>query len=117
MNEIEVRENEIEVRELERTSPIIQVAIELGIKVRGNMGLCFNEGRRHPPGEEMTLFFNTARNSFFCKTCRDLGGSVIDLVSQNRKFSREEAIAWLKHRREFDTLTKERYGSKGRKKQ
>jgi hypothetical protein len=108
--------DEIDLQKLERKSPIIQVAIELGVKVQGNMGRCFNEEVHRSMDEAMTLFFNTARNTFFCKTCQDLGGSVIDLVSQHRNLSREDAIAWLEHRLEFDTMTRERYHGKGRKK-
>lgn len=107
---------EIDLRKLEQTSPIIQVAIELGIKVQGNMGRCFNEERHSGENEGMTLYFNPARNTFFCKTCEDINGSVVDLVSRYRGLSRAEAIEWLSHRSEFDRQTSKRYHGKGRKK-
>lgn len=107
---------EVDLQKLERASPIIQVAIELGIKVQGNMGRCFKLEQHAVEDEAMTLFFNTARNTFFCKACSNVGGSVIDLVSQYRNLSRAEATAWLLHRSEFDQLTRERYHGKGRKK-
>ncbi|SPF33599.1 hypothetical protein SBDP1_1150006 [Syntrophobacter sp. SbD1] len=108
--------NEIDLQKLDRTSPIIQVAIELGIKVQGNMAQCFRNAGHPTADATMTLFFDIARNAFFCKTCREVGGSVIDLVSQYRNLSREEAIAWLAHRSEFDMLMRDRYHGKGRKK-
>jgi hypothetical protein len=64
----------------------------------------------------MTLFFNPARNTFFCKTCPDVGGSVIDLVCQHGGVTREAAAAWLAHRMEFDRETRDRYSGKGWKK-
>ncbi|MDR3566397.1 MAG: hypothetical protein P4L43_00055 [Syntrophobacteraceae bacterium] len=108
--------DEIDLRDIEQANPIIAVAIELGVKVRGNMGKCFKSERHSGADQAMTLFFNPSRNSFFCKSCQDVGGSVVDLVSQYRSIDREEAIAWLAHRSEFDILTRQRYGGKGRKK-
>lgn len=108
---------EVDIKKLERSSPIIQVALELGIRIRGNMGRCFRHERHENGGSEaMDLFFNPAKNTFFCKVCPDLGGSVVDLVSQYRNLSREESVAWLCHRTEFDELTRARYNGKGRKK-
>lgn len=107
---------ERDLSKLEKASPIIEVAIELGIKTRGNMGCCFRP-ERHREGEEaMGLFFDTARNRFFCKICPDIGGSVVDLVCQYRNWSREEAFEWLGHRLDFDKTTRARYNGKGRKK-
>jgi hypothetical protein len=105
-----------ELQKLELTNPIIQVAIELGIKVHGNMGRCFRNERHSAADQTMTLFFNSARNTFFCKACGDIGGSVIDLVSQYRNLSHQEAIDWLTRRSDFDRQTRERYNVKGRKK-
>ncbi len=108
--------NEQDLRQLEEASSVTQVAIELGIKVQGNRGRCF-KAERHPfAADTMTLYFDTVRNSYFCRVCEDLKGSVIDLVSQFRNVSREEAVSWLEHRLEFDLLTRERYQTKGRKK-
>jgi len=107
---------ELDLKQLDRSNPIIQVAIELGMKVQGNMARCFNEGAHAVEDKAMTLFFSAAKNSFFCKTCPDVGGSVIDLVCQYRGLSREEAIAWLAHRVEFDQMTRQRYYTRGRKK-
>lgn len=108
--------DEIDLRKIEQASPIIEVAIELGIKVRGNMAKCFRSERHGGVDQPMTLFFNSSRNTFFCKSCQDVGGSVIDLVSQYRDLSREDAVGWLTHRSDFDLLTKQRYSGKGRKK-
>ncbi|MGC9194203.1 MAG: hypothetical protein ACP5IL_01965 [Syntrophobacteraceae bacterium] len=106
----------IDLVKIEQASPVIEVAVELGIKVQGNMGKCFKSEHHCDAHEAMTLFFNPSRNTFFCKSCRDVGGSVVDLVSQYRNVDREEAISWLAHRSEFDLLTKQRYYGKGRKK-
>ena len=107
---------EIDLNELERANPIIEVAIEWGIKVRGSMGRCF-KADRHPDGnEESTLFFNVAKNSFFCKSCADVRGSVIDLICQHQGWERKKAVDWLAHRVEFDQLTQKLYHGKGKKK-
>ena len=107
---------EIDLKTLERASPIIEVATELGIKVQGSMGTCFREDRHAAGGEKQTLFFNPAKNTFKCRTCPDVGGSVVDLVCQRQGWNREEAIAWLAHRHEFDQLTQKKYHGKGKKK-
>jgi hypothetical protein len=107
---------EIDLKTLERTSAIIGVATELGIKIRGNVGRCFRSERHPDESEAPTLFFNAAKNIFFCKTCSDVGGSVIDLVSQVQGWDREQAVDWLAHRSEFDQLTRQRYHGKGKKK-
>jgi hypothetical protein len=107
---------QIDLKMLERASPIIAVAIELGIKVQGSMGTCFRKDRHAPHGEQQTLFFNPAKNTFQCRSCPDVGGSVIDLVCQRQGWKQEEAIAWLAHRAEFDQLTQRLYRGKGKKK-
>ncbi len=107
---------EQDLQELERANPIIQVALELGIKVRGSVGKCFKEDRHASDGVKSTLFFNPARNRFQCRDCEDVGGTVIDLVCQYNGWERQKAIEWLRHRVEFDRYTKGLYHGKGRKK-
>ncbi|MFH1113490.1 MAG: hypothetical protein V1792_06180 [Pseudomonadota bacterium] len=104
-----------ERKRIENVSRIIEVAVELGIKVKGNVGKCFM-AERHGNGNDMTLFFNVAKNTFLCKTCPDVGGSVTDLVCQQRGWEERQALDWLAHRAEFDQLTKSMYHGKGRKK-
>ncbi len=104
------------LKALERASSIIEVATELGIKVRGNVGRCFKKERHSDEAETPTLFFNPAKNSFFCTICPDVGGSVIDLVCQRQGWDREKAMDWLAHRSEFDQLTRKLYHGKGKKK-
>jgi hypothetical protein len=101
---------------LEQGSPIIQIAIELGIKTRSNMGICFQSENHSDDADEYTLFFNLADNTYFCKACPDIGGSVIDLVCQRQQWERQEAIDWLKHRIDFDVETKKKYYRKDRRK-
>jgi hypothetical protein len=38
-----------------------------------------------------------------------VGGSVVDFVCQVKGWPREQAIAWLAHRIEFDRQTREMY--------
>lgn len=104
-----------ETQRIEQSNPILQVAVELGLKVRGNVGACFR-GERHPESEAPTLYLDVARNRFFCKSCADVGGGVIDLVCQLRGWEREKAIEWLAHRLEFDKNTRALYYGKGRRK-
>jgi hypothetical protein len=104
-----------ELRRIEQRNPILQVAIELGLKVRGSIGECFR-GERHPDAGSTTLFFDVARNTFFCKSCSDVGGGVIDLVCQVRGWERQQAIEWLAHRLDFDQKTREMYYGRGRRK-
>jgi hypothetical protein len=101
---------------LELGNPILQVAIELGIKIRSNMGLCFQRENHIDGSDEFTLFFNLAENSYFCKVCPNIGGSVIDLVCQSQGWERQKAIDWLKHRIDFDLETKNKYYRKDKRK-
>jgi hypothetical protein len=106
---------EKEIARIEQANAIIEVAVELGLKVRGNLGPCFRV-EQHSPEEEPALFFNVARNSFLCKSCRDVGGGVIDFICQYKGWEREKAIEWLVHRIEFDQQTRKMYYTKGKKK-
>jgi hypothetical protein len=104
-----------EIKRVEQSNPILQVAVELGLKIRGNVGACFRS-ERHPETERATLYLDVARNRFFCTSCPDVGGGVIDLVCQLRGWEREKAIEWLAHRVEFDKKTRQLYYGKGKKK-
>ena len=106
---------EREIRRIEQANAIIEVAVELGMKVRGNLAPCFRT-ERHGQADEPTLFFNVARNSFLCKACKDVGGGVIDFICQYKDWKREKAIEWLAHRIEFDRQTRDMYYTKGKKK-
>ena len=106
---------EQEIKRIELANPIVEVAVEMGIPVRGNLGTCFRT-ERHTADTEPTLFFNVARNSFLCKTCADVGGGVIDFICQYKGWERAKAIEWLAHRIEFDQQTRNMYYNKGKKK-
>lgn len=106
---------EKELKLIEQANPIIEVAAELGLKVRGNLGPCFH-AERHTE-KDPSLFFNVARNSFLCKTCKDVGGGVIDFICQYKGWERQKAIEWLAHRIEFDQETRQKYYTRGKKKQ
>lgn len=108
--------DENDLKRLEQASAIIQVAIELGIKVKGSVGKCFKQDVHAADDGILTLFFNPARNSFTCRVCPDVGGSVVDLVCQCRGWDKKRAIEWLAHRAEFDEHTRALYHGKGKKK-
>ncbi len=106
---------EHEIQHIEQTNPIVEVAVEMGLRVRGNLGTCFRT-ERHMEDTEPSLFFNVAQNTYFCKTCEDVGGGVIDFVCQFKGWDRPQAVEWLVHRIEFDRQTRKMYYSKGKKK-
>lgn len=105
-----------EWKKLEQASPILEIATELGIKLRGSMGQCFRGDRHAGANSDYTLFFNPAQNRFFCRICEDLEGDVVDLVSQCKGWSRDQSIEWLIHRRDFDLETRDKYYDRGKKK-
>ncbi len=107
---------EQEIKELERLNSVIDVAKELGVKFSKSMGECFRAENHPEAGDGFTLFFNLGKNTFMCKTCLDVGGTVTDLVCQIKGCGREEALEWLAHRVEFDQKTKRMYHGKGKKK-
>jgi hypothetical protein len=104
-----------EIKRIEQSNPILQVAVELGFRVRGNIAACFRT-ERHPEPEAATLYFDVPRNRFFCKSCQDVGGGVIDLLCQSRGWERERAIEWLAHRVDYDQKTRNLYHGRGRRK-
>ena len=91
-------------------SPIVEVAVEMGLKVRNNLAVCFRE-QQHIGESEPTLFFNVSRNTFLCRSCQDVGGDVIDFIWEPKK-----AVEWLVHRIEFDYETRQKYYVRGKKK-
>ena len=95
-----MKEEEIDLKEIEKANPIIHLAVELGIEVKGSLGKCFRTERHASPDEEMTLFFKPGKNTFFCRTCQDVGGSAVDLVCQVRGWDRPKAVEWLSRRGE-----------------
>jgi hypothetical protein len=108
--------DEAEIRKLEKGTPIIEVATELGIKVQGSVGTCFKKDKHIVDDGKPTLFFNLGKNRFHCRSCTEVGGTVVDLVCQYHGWDRQQAIDWLAHRADFDQLTKKLYHGKGRKK-
>jgi hypothetical protein len=110
-----MKTGELDIQALEKANPIIEVAVELGITVRGSMGQCFNGARHASDDGKPTLFFNPGKNVFLCRSCKEVGGTVVDLVCQYKEWDRQKAIEWLAHRAEFDQLTTQLYQGKGRK--
>jgi hypothetical protein len=104
-----------EIKRLKMSSPIIEVAVEMGLKVRNNLGVCFRE-QRHTGEDEPTLFLNVSQNTFLCKSCQDIGGDVVDFICQYKGWVPQQAIEWLVHRIEFDYETRQKYYIRGKKK-
>jgi hypothetical protein len=92
---------EDEIKRLKMLSPILEVAAEMGLKVRNNMSVCFRD-QRHNGEDEPTLFFNVSQNTFLCKTCQG--------------WEPQQAVEWLIHRIEFDYETRQKYYVRGKKK-
>lgn len=103
------------LKRLEQANPIVEVAVEMGLRVRNNLGVCFRR-QQHAGENEPSLFFNVAQNTFFCRQCQDVGGGVIDFVCQYKGWERQRAIEWLVHRLEFDQETRQKYYYRGRRK-
>jgi hypothetical protein len=106
---------ELDIQALEKASPIIPVAVELGIKVQGSMGTCFKKDKHIADDGKPTLFFNLGKNMFHCRFCKEVGGTVVDLVCQCQGWDRQKSIEWLAHRADFDQFTQKLYHGKGRK--
>ena len=106
---------EQELKRIEQSNSIVEVAVEMGLKLRANIGSCFRS-EQHSEEDEPSLFFNVAKNTFFCRTCPDVGGGVVDFVCQYKNWESQEAIDWLVHRIEFDQQTRQMYYTKGKKK-
>jgi len=103
-----MEDSDTELEDLEKANPIIQVATELGMRIRGTMGPCFRSDR-HAGEDTQTLFFDVANNRFFCKECDDVGGGVIEYICQYHQWDRQQAIEWLRHRVDYDRETREKY--------
>lgn len=103
------------LKQLEQANPIVEVAVEMGLHVRNNLGFCFCS-ERHSEEKEPSLFFNVAQNTFFCRKCQDVGGGVVEFVCQYKGWDRQKAIDWLLHRNEFDQETRQKYYYRGRRK-
>jgi hypothetical protein len=106
---------ELDIQALEKASPIIPVAVELGIKVQGSMGTCFKKDKHIADDGKPSLFFNLGKNTFHCRFCEEVGGTVVDLVCQCQEWDRQKAIEWLAHRVDFDQFTQKLYHGKGRR--
>lgn len=104
-----------EIKHITQANPIVEVAVELGLRLRANTGPCFRT-ERHADNDQPALFFNVAKNTFLCRNCPDVGGGVIDFVCQYKGWERRKAIEWLAHRIEFDQQTRKMYYTKGKKK-
>ncbi len=73
---------------------IIEVARELGLNVNKSMVPCICS-ERHKDSKTPTMNFNIIKNTFKCWVCPDIGGTVVDLVMQVRRVSREKALEYL----------------------
>jgi DNA primase len=77
---------------------IMDVAKELGLEVRGTSARCFRPECHKRNDRSPSLSFDARRNTFRCFVCRDVGGSVIDLVMQVKEMKFREAVEYLAER-------------------
>ena len=77
--------------ELLRAVPIIDVALSLGIQVRGRKAMCFNGHDKHTP----SLSFDTSRNIWKCFGACGQAGDTIALVRAKLGCTFPQACTWL----------------------
>ncbi|WP_168059822.1 toprim domain-containing protein [Candidatus Manganitrophus noduliformans] len=71
--------------------PILEVAVSLGLQIKGRSARCF----AHFPDRNPSLHFNIGKNTFHCYVCPRIGGSVIDLVMQTLNVPFRDAVNYL----------------------
>jgi DNA primase len=87
-----------DLSEIKSKNNILDVARELGLDVRGASARCFRPERHKHNDRSPSLSFDLKRNTFKCFVCRDVGGSVIDLVMQVKGVNFREAVEYLAER-------------------
>ena len=87
-----------DLNEIKSKNNILDVARELGLEVHGTSARCFRPERHKHRDQSPSLSFDTKRNTFRCFVCRDVGGSVIDLVMQVKGLSFRKAVEYLANR-------------------
>jgi DNA primase len=87
-----------DLNEVKSKNNILDVAREMGVDVRGTSARCFRPERHKHQDQSPSLSFDTKRNTFRCFVCRDVGGSVIDLVMQVKGLNFREAVEYLANR-------------------
>jgi DNA primase len=86
--------------------PILDIAKQLGIKVRGNKAMCFNGHDDKTP----SLCFSENKNLWKCFGC-DAGGDNINLVMGVHQCDFKTALEWLSHFYNIDTSYNHSYRS------
>lgn len=81
--------NKEDIEALKSRHPIKEVALGLGLEIRGDCGKCFEHDDFHP-----SLVYLTKNNRFECKSC-SIKGDVIDFVMKVKKINFNEAINYL----------------------
>ena len=87
-----------DIAQVKAKNSILEVARELGLEVRGSQARCFRPERHKHNDRSPSLSFDVRRNTFKCFVCRDIGGSVIDLVMQVKGVPFREAAECLAER-------------------
>ncbi|MCP4725644.1 MAG: hypothetical protein GY863_11440 [bacterium] len=90
--------------EIIRSNNIIEVARELGIKVNKNVIPCIKIEDHVNIDGPPTMSFNPVSNTYRCWVCKDVGGTVIDLVTQMMDITEEKAMEYLAIRSETSSL-------------
>ncbi|MFC1564608.1 hypothetical protein ACFL6G_06695 [candidate division KSB1 bacterium] len=91
--------------EIIRSNNIIEVARELGLKVNKNVIPCIRIDNHVNSDGPPTMSFNPVSNTFRCWVCKDVGGTVIDLVKQVMDISEAKAMEYLAIRCESSSET------------
>ncbi len=90
--------------EIIRSNNIIEVARELGLKVNKNVIPCIKIENHVNTDGPPTMSFNPVSNTYRCWVCKDVGGTVIDLVTQVMDIPEEKAMEYLAIRSETSSL-------------
>jgi len=85
---------DIDLEQLKRAIPIIELAEILGLEVKGKQARCYNNQAHSHDDKNKSLGFDVARNRYKCFACGEQG-SIIDLYKQVKGLATGEAIKEL----------------------
>lgn len=84
----------IDLEQLKRAIPIMELAEILGLEVKGKQARCYNSQAHSHDDKNKSLGFDVARNRYKCFACGE-SGSIIDLYKQIKGLETGEAIKEL----------------------
>ncbi len=84
----------LKIEDVKQNTNIIDIALRLGLEVRGNKSRCFHP-ENHANGDRTpSLSFSPSRGIFRCFGC-GIGGDVFNLVQQSKECSFPEAYCFI----------------------